>query len=297
MERSIYRSAAGREAILAAYDRRLAELKLPTESVVVGTRLGDTHLLVAGPEDGPPLLLVPGSGGSALDFAEALGSFADRHRCFFVDVPGEPNRSSEIQPDKATESLGRWMEQVLDALGLERVAMLGMSGGGFVVLKAAQVVPECIDRAVLLVPGGLGKARPLEFLRQVMWPLLRLRLRPSRAHVRSFLEAISRPDPAVSEAAVERMLLIHTHVASTTGPGPLFSAKDLARFEAPVLLVAGARDVIFPGDRVAVRARQVIKNLREVILLPGANHLHAGLVQGPVVERIREFLAEDAEAG
>lgn len=291
---TIYKSPEGRAAVLALYDRELARLKLAVDSRFVSTRFGRTHLLVAGPEDALPLVVVHGANGSALPMAEALGKLAERQRCVFVDVPGEPNRSSETRLLKSEDSLGRWMEDVLDALGLERVAMLGMSGGGYAVLKCCAVIPERLSRVVLMVPEGFARAPVLRFLGSVMWPLVRYRLSPTSANVRRFLAAMTAlPASEVPDSAVEWMGVVMNHVKSMVNLGPLFSAEDLAGLRAPVLLVVGGRDVVFPGDRVAQRARTVIRNLRDVIVLPEAGHSHPDLVGDTVTSRIASFLAED----
>lgn len=293
MVRPLYRSPAGRRAILEAYARRLAALPLPVASRSVETRFGPTHLLLAGPEDGSPLVLVPGSNGSGLDLAEAWPFFAERHRCVFVDVPGQPNRSSEARPPKAGEAYGRWMEDVLDALGLVRPAFVGMSMGGYVLLRCAAVIPERIGRLALLVPEGLVRARLPALLRDVTWPILRYRLAPSDANLRRFVAALSSPGAPVHEGTVAWMRLVMEHVDVRPDLGPRFRPEELARLDAPVLVVAGGRDVLFPGARLVRRAREVIPGLHDAVLVPEAGHLDPGFAQGPVMDRVRAFL-EDA---
>lgn len=292
---TIYKTPEGRASVLALYDRELARLKLAVDSRFVDTRFGRTHLLVAGPEDAPPLVVVHGANGSALLMAAAMGRLAGERRCLFVDVPGEPNRSSETRLHKSEDSLGRWMADVLDALGLERVAMLGMSGGGHVVLKCCAMMPERLSRVVLMVPEGFARAPILRFLGSVMWPLLRYRLSPTHASVRRFLAVMAAvPASEVPDSAVEWMGVAMEHVKSMVNLGPLFSAEDLANLRAPVLLVVGGRDVVFPGDLVARRARDVIPDLRDVIVLPEAGHSHPDLASDALMSRIASFLAEDA---
>ncbi len=54
------------------------------------------------------------------------------------------------------------------------------------------------------------------------------------------------------------------------------------------------------GDRInarldarAERARQVIPNLRDVLLLPAANHSSVEVFGAPIMKRVAAFLAED----
>ena len=58
--RSIYRSPAGEAELAALYRETLDRLDLRCESIAIGTRFGHTHVLAAGPEDAPPLVVLPG---------------------------------------------------------------------------------------------------------------------------------------------------------------------------------------------------------------------------------------------
>lgn len=44
----------------ALYNEALATLAVGYESHWIGTRSGETHILVAGPEEAPPAILLPG---------------------------------------------------------------------------------------------------------------------------------------------------------------------------------------------------------------------------------------------
>ncbi len=60
MPASIYKSREGEAEIQALYDEALGELGLRYESLKVGTRAGDTHVIAVGPEDAPPVVFLPG---------------------------------------------------------------------------------------------------------------------------------------------------------------------------------------------------------------------------------------------
>lgn len=286
---SLYRSSAGRAAILNHYAARLDALALPVTRRFVKTPLGRTHVLLAGHADGPPLVLVPGTGGGAIDLAQAWPHFAAHHRCVFVDVPGQPNHSAEEPVDKAGDGLGRWMAAVLDALGIARAAMIGMSGGGYVILRAATVIPERIPRAALFVPEGFTRPHLRPMLGRVLWPMLRYRLRPTEAHLRRALLGITAGEALPAEAHVGFGLNIR-HVKGGPSLGPLFSVEELAGWDAPVFLVAGGADPIFPGEPLVAGARRVLRGPLTVELIPDAGHLSAQFVGGPILDRATAFL-------
>lgn len=293
MATTIYRSAAGRAAVLAMVERGIAELPLAVASRFVDTRFGATHVLVAGPAEAPPLLVIHGANGSADQMAAGMPWVARRRRCYFLDVPGEPNRSSEVRPGKRGDGLARWVGDVMGALGLERAALLGMSGGAYAVLKAAGGLPGRVTRAVLLVPEGLSEARPLAFAWSVLAPLLRYRLRPGEANARRVMATLCGvAAEEVPARAVERFRGCLDHVRAIADRGPMFTAEDLAGFTAPVLLVAAGRDVVFPGEPAVARARALLRGLADVVFLPAAGHVHPEVVGEEVARRVGAFLAE-----
>ena len=65
MPESIYKTPEGEAEIRTLYDEALVELGLGYESLSVGTRLGDTHVITLGPEGAPPAVFLPG--GNALN--------------------------------------------------------------------------------------------------------------------------------------------------------------------------------------------------------------------------------------
>jgi pimeloyl-ACP methyl ester carboxylesterase len=170
-----------------------------------------------------------------------------------------------------------------------------MSQGGFVALSCGAAFPERLTRVVLVVPEGFARPRPLVFLSRVMWPIFRYRRRPTHANGRRVVAAIANlPAPAVAAPAVLRMGLALRHVRTLATLGRPFAAGDLARLTAPVLLVVGGSDPIFPGGASLRRARAILPNLADAIVVPHAGHAHPDLVAPTVVKHIAEFLAADA---
>ena len=107
--------------------------------------------------DGPPLLLVQGLGyggsgwGGAHELlAESFGVVSFDNRGFGrSDSPPGPYSVADLAADTAA---------VLDAAGLDRAHVLGVSLGGMVAQELALTRPERIDRLVLVstTPGGAG---------------------------------------------------------------------------------------------------------------------------------------------
>jgi hypothetical protein len=84
MPKSIYKTPEGEAEIRTLYDEALAELGLGYESLTVGTRLGDTHVLALGPEDSPPAVFLPGGNALNPTCLKWFLPLAEHHRLYAV---------------------------------------------------------------------------------------------------------------------------------------------------------------------------------------------------------------------
>lgn len=115
-----------------------------------------------GPEDAPPLILSSGLGGSASYWAPNLPALAEHFRVLVYDHRGT-GRSDRALPDVVeVDDFADDILALMDALGIERVHLVGHAAGGVAGLALALKAPERLDR--LLVVNGWAKADP-HFLR------------------------------------------------------------------------------------------------------------------------------------
>ena len=122
-------------------------------SIATGDLVTNYHDVGAG----APLLLLHGSGPGVSAWANwrlTIGALQDRFRIIAPDLAGFGY--TEV-PDGIVYSRQRWLDQIvalLDALGLERVHVVGNSFGGSMALALAIAHPERVDRLVLM--GSVG---------------------------------------------------------------------------------------------------------------------------------------------
>jgi pimeloyl-ACP methyl ester carboxylesterase len=108
------------------------------------------------PGEGIPVLLVHGIGSSADtwdDIPERLS--ASGRRVVAVDLPGH-GESSRDRGDYSLGSLASTLRDLLDALHIERVHLVGHSLGGGVSMQFNYQFPERVATMVLESSGGLG---------------------------------------------------------------------------------------------------------------------------------------------
>jgi pimeloyl-ACP methyl ester carboxylesterase len=129
------------------------ELTFEETSRQIETAEGTLHYHDAG--DGPPLLLLHGSGPGVRAWANYRGNypvFAEHFRTLALDFPGfGRSYSPETNPVLAAPGA---VTSFLDALGLDSVAVLGNSMGGGVAAQVAAAQPDRVSRLVTM--GGVG---------------------------------------------------------------------------------------------------------------------------------------------
>lgn len=314
----LYKTEAGYREIMTWYENALAALPLDFESRYVETRYGRTHMLVSGPADAPPLVLVQGYGGSAPLWNYQLPDFSTQHRVYTLDLPGQPGRSAPVVPGLFGDNYALWLTEVLDALDLDRAHIGGVCLGGWIGLKFAAFAPDRVDKLVMLSPVGLARFKiyvrsgiplVLSFGRDTTRAgerLLRMAFNPpgsglpfNREVARAFLPVIKHYRVGVlAGIAAQRPSLKEFY----KGARALFKfvgaepGHELARIKAPTLLLVGEHESIYDPHRAVERARQHIPDLTaEIVPRTG----HATIYDRPdyVNPRILRFLAEGSRIG
>lgn len=237
------------------------------------------HHEVIGPEDGPPLLLVHSIGTSRTIWEPAAHLLADAGvRVVTCDLRGHgatsvPERSTAEAPWTVAD-LGRDVLGLLDALGLPRAAVAGVSLGGLVAQWLAVDAPERVSHLAVCCSGA-------RFAPASMWHERAATVREQGTGVladaviaRWFTEAFAARRPEV--VAEVRATLEATPAEGYAGAAEVLAAADLRddlpQITAPTLVLAGAEDPATPPDDHAVPMAAAIQGA-ELLVLEAASHL------------------------
>jgi len=284
---SIYRSEAGRRRLLECYDDALAALSVAVDERTVDTRHGETHVLLAGPADGQPILCFHGGNATNPMTLSWYTALADEFRLVAPDTIGQPGYSAETRVDPTGDGYGEWVLDLLDAFDLDAPAAIGTSYGAGIVLRTAALAPERVERAALVVPAGFGTGS-LGGLARVGTPAMLYRYlgrRGLRDRVLRTIATEPRADPIAREtvgAALRSVALERSF--------PTATAEELAGWSAPVGILAVEDDPFFPAARILPRARDRLPTLAFAETLDDERHLLSPGARAHVTDRLREFL-------
>ena len=151
---SPFKTPEGEATFLAAYEAALKLWPVPYEELDIPTQFGMTHVVAAGPDKAPALVLLHGYMATSVMWAPNVADFSRDYRVYAIDIMGQPSKSVPGDPIRDATDYVAWLTATLDGLDLGRVSLAGMSFGGWVALQYAVAAPERIRRLVLLSPGG-----------------------------------------------------------------------------------------------------------------------------------------------
>jgi 4,5:9,10-diseco-3-hydroxy-5,9,17-trioxoandrosta-1(10),2-diene-4-oate hydrolase len=242
--------------------------------------------LVAG--EGTPLVLLHALGESALDWRWVLPALSRTHRVYAVDLPGF-GYSGKPSAAYSPAFFARFVGAYLDALGLERAALVGNSLGGLVALRLALSEPARVSALGLVASAGLGWAvtyalrlptlpgygeaaivwgkTPLGAAQRAWLRVPLLFARPERVPAEWITEQTRIAQlPGFTEATISAL---RAHV--DLGGQREVLAEQLPHLEIPTLIVWGKRDRVFPYSQ----ALEAVAYLRQgfLELLPDCGHL------------------------
>jgi pimeloyl-ACP methyl ester carboxylesterase len=255
---------------------------------------------------GPAVLLVHGMAGSSRTWKEVMPRLAEQCDVIAPDLLGHGD--SDTPPgDYSLGGFAALLRDVLGALEVERVTVVGQSLGGGVAMQLAYQHPELVERLVLVCSGGLGREvnwmlRALtlpgsEYVAPVIFPefvkrigddvsrtIRRLGVRAPRA-AETWDAYASLTDPA------HRASFLRTLRAVIEFGGQAVSANDRLYLASamPTLVIWGDADRIIPVSH-AYAAHEAIAGSR-LEILPGVGHFP----QCEEPERVTRLLLEFME--
>jgi pimeloyl-ACP methyl ester carboxylesterase len=284
-QQTMFKTPEGQARYFAAYDATLALWPTTVEPIDLPTRFGPTHVNACGPEDAPPLVLLPGAAISSTMWYPNVGALSRTYRVYAPDIIGEMGKSVSTRPIAKPADYVDWLIDVFDGLRLGQAHVVGISLGGYLALKLAHSAPERVAKLVLLSPATLLAIRPQFYFRiaaAILVPFLSAETRQTL-----FLgTASSNAAPAIKQ------LMTPTDFRYKMSFPKVNTDDELRQIQASTLLLLGEHEIIYNPRTALKRATKLIPRL-EADIIPGAGHALNLDQPERVNQRILEFLGKD----
>jgi pimeloyl-ACP methyl ester carboxylesterase len=254
--------------------------------------------------------MLHGLGATKISWLPLLPALSAHHRLIVPDLPGH-GESDKPKADYSPRFHAHVVRQLLDALEVDQVSVIGNSLGGRVGLELALRSPGRVKELALLdpsVPGprwrylmGFARVVPSELgavpfpvrERWVEMVIRRLFADPRRVASETYAVAavefirVNR-DPGARMAFLSSL----RHIV-TERPDVFFAT--MRRIKQPTLVIFGDADRLIP-PRLGARLAQHLPNSR-LIVLPNVGHVPQFEATESTLAALLEFLGDDPAAG
>lgn len=261
--------------------------------------LAGVRLRYLGGGAGPPVVLLHGLGGAALNWIELLPSLLERHRVVVPDLPGH-GRSGRLPPRATMTTYAEAVAGLIEHEGASPALLAGHSFGGLVALRLAQRRPQLVRGLLLAAPAGIASSAPVAraaiyvtgIVRPSRWVApLRHRYAAQAWYRRALFRPwfVSDPLSLSPRAAIGFLEGSSEHVDLRTAGRALVRddpRHDLEGVGCPVVIVWGARDPQLPLDDAFEYTRRLRARLR---IVADCGHLVIGEAPGACLDALDEL--------
>ncbi|MGN1405477.1 MAG: alpha/beta fold hydrolase [Erysipelotrichaceae bacterium] len=283
---TIYKSIEGKNRILKLYDKQLQKLNTPYKDIYLYTTYGKTHIIETGNINKEPLLIFHGGNStSAYTLLNIDYLFNDFH-IYALDTIGHPGKSAEVSLSPNNYDYGKWASEVITKLGYESIECFSGSFGAGILAKTMCVAPEKIKKAVLYVPSGISNASPLNCLPMLI-PMIIYKITNSDRWLKKTLMPMSIREEYIDDELLLTSKLSIKYSKVKAGMPSNVDGKLMKQCRASTLVMAAEKDILFPGNKVIARAREIIENC-DTYLLKDRGHINS--LTSEEKEIIRSFL-------
>ena len=201
--------------------------------------------------EGPPLVLIHGSGQSIVDMAAQIDGFRDRYQIIVADSRAHGKSGMTEQQMTYRQMASDWASLIAE-LATEPARVIGWSDGGNIALELARAHSELIDR-VAVMGANLAPDESAVYPWAVNWVL------EESANIE---KQLADGDTSQNWAALKQQFYLLREL-------PDMTLEELSTIQAPVLVMAGDRDIIREEHTLLIY--QTLPNAH-LAIFPGETH-------------------------
>ncbi len=229
---------------------------------------------------GDPLLLIMGFGMPGIAWTPVL-PFLGGFKCIYYDNRGTGNSD---RPEGAY-SMGAMAEDaagLLDALGIEKAKVYGISMGGMIAQELALHHPHRVEKLVLgctAAGGSTARMAPFDVLEKLVASVRLMATKPEEA-LDVLIPLLYPTEFAAQHPELKPLMLAGLRMVPGTPPETAdrtvagliqFNTYErLPQIKCPVLIVHGEKDLLIPPENARIMKAR-LQNA-ELVTIPDAGH-------------------------
>lgn len=291
---NLFKSSKGQSQYLADYDAVIQLWPVTCEFHFLNTAYGQIHVISCSPKNAFPLILLHAGYASSTMWFPNISELSKNYHVFAIDTIGEPGKSIPSRPYTTRLDSAKWIEGVLDELGISKTHVIGLSRGGWFTLNLALHAPQRLSRIVLLSPAA-SFIQLNSFFSTIVQAVMHIPIKlvakaalkswvtrsfvVNQIYARQFITGLTNWNWAVNAKGYSGMMPC------------IFNNKELSQIHTSVLMLIGDQDRLNP-PAVIDRAKQSISHI-EAEIIPHAGHFLSMEQPDIVNSRILKFLDKE----
>ena len=287
-----FRSERTKEKYLEFYDARAKSWPGGSEERMVETSFGQTFMRINGPEDAPPLVLLPGGGESSLMWANNIEALSENYRTYALDHIYDWGRSIYTRRMGCPENLTKWLDELFTALELEdSINLVGYSYGGWLAGQYLLSHPDRLNKVVLSSPAYTVFHGNKEFEKKALIGFIPLKHFMKKSLCWSCEDMVQTEEGRLiaKNMVVDHRLAIRCFKTKMPASMTVLSDDELRCIKTPVLFLAGENEVIYPAKEAVERLNRIAPGI-ETRIIPNTGHCMIFTHPEIVSEKILDFL-------
>lgn len=287
-----FRSEKAKVEYLNYYDMKAKEWPVLSETTMVSTSYGQTHIRINGPSDAQALVLLPGMGANLLMWLPNIEALSASFHTYAVDNIYDYGRSIYTRIIHNPDDFLEWLDELFNSLDFKgEINLMGMSYGAWLASLYALRFPNRLNRIVLLAPAATVLPVRLGFFVHLTLSLLPMRYFTKRT-IYWGAEDLAKIDQLSVEDTVDHSLLARRcFKPKQMVPPTVLSDMELQNIKVPALFLVGENEKLYSAQKSVERLKKVAPQIRTEVI-PNAGHDFAVVQAETVNKKVLEFLKQ-----
>ncbi|WP_158970021.1 alpha/beta fold hydrolase [Paraglaciecola sp. L3A3] len=231
------------------YNRTLTLWEVPFEQRRLKTSAGEAHIIIAGPSQAPPLVLLHGMNASSTMWYPNIKALSKDYRVYAIDYIWDSGKSSPSQELNSVEQAVNWHFEVFDQLKLAKIILVGASQGGWLATQLVATDKSRFSHLALLSPAQTFTWISPSF---DMFSNLLFMTSPNKKDLPDILSTMSNNLEKLDQLYIDQYFraIKNASFPSLARHMQPFSDEEIAKINIPVLLLIGDKDIINDKDSI-----------------------------------------------
>lgn len=189
----VFKRTKGEKAVISSYNQLLSTWDTEYVEKDIETSFGITHVIICGTKQNPPLMMFHGVGdNSAIMWALNMKALSKHFYCIAVDTLGGPGKSCpNTNYSKKTFNKTTWINEIIDALGLDKINIVGVSNGATMAFNYALKEPDRVNN-IVCIEGGMV-TNPIKSMMSAIGMMFPEILMPTQSNLKKIMQKMRSP--------------------------------------------------------------------------------------------------------